>query len=359
VELLVVIAIIGVLVALLLPAVQAARESARRTTCVNQVRQMGIAMQNHVDSYGVFPTGGTEPNPRIENYTSGGINNPGTPNGPNKQGLGAFYQILPFIEQGAVKGIVTQAQLQSTVIPMYNCPSRRAPTTSAANTSGNAPILSDYAAAQPATLPCANAGYDPLMLWPFNPANRVAYARFSYWCGDPATAATGELYGHYGGVIVRTPYKVTTPATATSPAIGKRLSGYPTAIKPGQVSDGMSNTMVISEKLVRTDKYEGGGVSDDRGWSDGWDPDAVRFTGIPPISDGDQGTCWNENTQIQSTCTGSGSQPAMFFGSAHPGGVNAVFADASAHFINFDVDYLIFNGFGTRDGQEIVNVSDL
>ena len=127
VELLVVIAIIGVLVALLLPAVQAAREAARRTTCLNQVRQMGIALQNHVDALKVFPTGGSRNDPDIQNYVSGPTNSPGTPNGPNKQGLGAFYQMLPFLEQNAVKGIKTQTQLQSTLVPLYNCPSRRPP----------------------------------------------------------------------------------------------------------------------------------------------------------------------------------------------------------------------------------------
>src|SRR5688572_4922124 len=104
VELLVVIAIIGVLVALLLPAIQAARESARRTTCVNQLKQMSLAMQNHVSAHGVFPTGGSRYNPDIANYVTGGTANPGVPNGPAKQGLGWSYQILPYLEQGAIKG---------------------------------------------------------------------------------------------------------------------------------------------------------------------------------------------------------------------------------------------------------------
>ena len=61
VELLVVIAIIGVLVALLLPAIQAARETARRTECLNHLKQMGVALENHHDAHNYFPTGGTVP----------------------------------------------------------------------------------------------------------------------------------------------------------------------------------------------------------------------------------------------------------------------------------------------------------
>ncbi len=87
VELLVVIAIIGVLVALLLPAVQAAREAARRTDCSNRLRQVGLSMQNHVDALKVFPTGGSGPNPNIAAFLTGG-----RPNGPNRQGLGWGYE---------------------------------------------------------------------------------------------------------------------------------------------------------------------------------------------------------------------------------------------------------------------------
>ncbi|QEG35446.1 DUF1559 family PulG-like putative transporter [Bythopirellula goksoeyrii] len=377
VELLVVIAIIGILVALLLPAIQAAREAARRTTCLNQVRQMGIAMQNHVDTYKVFPTGGNVPNPQIEDYTTGGLNNPGKPNGPNKQGLGAFYQILPYLEQNAVQGITNQAALQSTLIPLYNCPSRRAPGTGPARVQ-----LTDYATAQPATLYCGSSPYDPLAAWPFNGPN-PAFAIRSYWCGDggpgswavagpplPPGASPPQTAINYGGVIVRTPYRRITGASANAPAVGEIIPGYPNAIKPAQVSDGLSNTLVISEKLVRSDLYEGqqpappddaaGRVSDDKGWADGWDPDSVRFTGVPPLSDDDQSVCRSSNPAFRRTCIGfGGSIPALFFGSAHSGGVNAVYADASGHFITFDVDHLVFNALGTRDGAEIVDMSQL
>ena len=117
VELLVVIAIIGVLVALLLPAVQAAREAARRSQCQNNLRQIGIGMHNHHDTYGTLPLGwlttdASQPNP-----------------GWSWQAL-----ILPFIEQGNLYDklqvdiatpipAATTGTYIMTVIKGYRCPS--------------------------------------------------------------------------------------------------------------------------------------------------------------------------------------------------------------------------------------------
>ncbi|HEX4414969.1 MAG TPA: DUF1559 domain-containing protein, partial [Lacipirellulaceae bacterium] len=130
VELLVVIAIIGILVALLLPAIQAAREAARRTQCKNNLKNIGLSVHNFYDAMKFFPLGGTGPDPLIQDYLKDSkINNPptGSPNGPTEQGLGWMFQILPYLEEGAVQNINTDVQIKQTVIGLYNCPSRRAP----------------------------------------------------------------------------------------------------------------------------------------------------------------------------------------------------------------------------------------
>src|SRR5512137_207450 len=95
VELLVVIAIIGILVALLLPAIQAAREVARRAQCTNHLKQIGLAMQNHVDIWKCFPTGGTYPWAGGNSLSEWRTDQGNMPLGPKEQGIGWHYQILP------------------------------------------------------------------------------------------------------------------------------------------------------------------------------------------------------------------------------------------------------------------------
>jgi hypothetical protein len=124
----------------------------------------------------------------------------------------------------------------------------------------------------------------------------------------------------------------------------------------------MSNTLVVSEKIVRSDLYAGaldgaGGYSwsDDRGWSDGWDPDTIRTTAAVPRSDSDS-FCFTPATSR--FCTGANSE-VFLFGSAHPTGVNAVFADGATRAISYDVDGIVFNNFGTRNGEEHVDHNQL
>lgn len=112
VELLVVIAIIGVLVALLLPAVQAAREAARRSQCSNNLKQIGLGFHNHHDIFGRLPSAG-----------GGTTGNPPTDRGE----WGWAYEILQMIEQGNVFDNTNDTAVRATIIKTYVCPSRRAP----------------------------------------------------------------------------------------------------------------------------------------------------------------------------------------------------------------------------------------
>ena len=153
VELLVVIAIIGMLVALLLPAIQAAREAARRSHCQNSLRQIGLAIQNHVNSFGVFPTGGAGSVPEDRELCGRAAR----PLGPDKQGLGWAYQILPYLEEGALQGLVKQVScrlqsFRSTCVLRDGV--RPQAKVSAANLGGKQVFLIDYAAAQPCTAHC-------------------------------------------------------------------------------------------------------------------------------------------------------------------------------------------------------------
>jgi prepilin-type N-terminal cleavage/methylation domain-containing protein len=124
IELLVVIAIIGLLVALLLPAIQQAREAARMTECRNHLKQIAVAFHNHHDNLLIFPSGGwnwwTPPN-----YVSGSS---GSPEMGDKQHAGWPFQILPYIEADAVwkSGTVTAI---ATPNQLFFCPSRRGPQT--------------------------------------------------------------------------------------------------------------------------------------------------------------------------------------------------------------------------------------
>ncbi len=115
VELLVVIAIIGILVALLLPAVQAAREAARRMQCKNNLKQIGLAMHNHHDTLGHFPYGGSDGPTKT------------CCNADNRDGWSWAFQLTPYMEQNAVYETTNDSVVAMTVIGGYFCPSRRAP----------------------------------------------------------------------------------------------------------------------------------------------------------------------------------------------------------------------------------------
>jgi prepilin-type N-terminal cleavage/methylation domain-containing protein len=353
VELLVVIAIIGVLIALLLPAIQAAREAARRAQCKNNLRQVGIAMQNHLSARQMFPSGGIAPWPRIENYVSGG-----KPMGAERQGLSWAYQILPYMEQIAAHNLVTTVQLQDVAVDGYFCPSRRPPTRVFARDPEGAvegfAYLMDYAAAVPAISRSQFSGnYDEYLLR--GPADTLGCERQEFWganglpdyevtansingatnANSTTADSLGSEYVGFWGVIVRSDFCARCDA-------GKRRTGFFEPINDAKITDGTSNTLVIGEKRLIPSRYEGGNQDDDRGWSDGWDPDTLRSTICEFGPDRELTAMENANISI----------PRYRFGSAHSSGMNAMYADASVHTIDYSIDQELLNRLAHRSDGE-------
>ena len=348
VELLVVIAIIGVLVALLLPAVQAAREAARRTQCTNQVKQIMTAMLNHQSARQVFPSGGITPWPNIEDY----LNGPGgSPYGPEKQGLGWAFQVLPYLEQTAAFNIKDQEMLAGTPVSMFNCPSRRGPTrwTGIDPVTGVSPYLMDYAAAVP---------YPSNSFKGLPPGRPAPWYRIPSGSEDPLGCREDSLWGNgaiphpvhadsieppedlskwygYWGVIVRSNMVVRGSQQI--------LTGYYTPISFAQIEDGSSNTFVVGEKRLIPSQYDTGEWHDDRGWTGGWDPDGLRSTICAFGPD-------KEN---------NGGNIGFQFGSAHHGGMVTGFADGSVHFLNYEIDHEIFNNLAHRSDGSVVDLETL
>ena len=345
VELLVVIAIIGVLVALLLPAVQSARESARRVQCMNNVKQVMISMHNHEAAKRAFPSGGVAPWPNLANYlggTSGGAF------GPDRQGLSWAFQILPYLEGQNVYNLKTTEEIEQTSAPMYSCPSKRPPT----RYMGYGAYLMDYAAVVPFRSPgdMGVAAYNNAMR-PLDDWGTYACRAEQFWSGsggprfetgtqsiDAVTVAgrttvesMGSSYSGHQGVIVRANF-------CGSCGTGKQTTGFYTRVSVNHIADGTSNTLVISEKKLSPSLYEVGAWHDDRGWTDGWDPDTLRSSVCPPGMDDEV----------------DHSAEAYKFGSAHPAGMIAGFADGSVRPIRYDIDIETFNYLGHRaDGQTI------
>ncbi len=358
VELLVVIAIIGILVALLLPAIQAAREAARRTQCKNNLHNIALSIHNFYNTYNFFPTGGTEPNPGIEDYlrdtpTATFFNRKGPANGPLQQGLGWMYQILPFLEEGAIQSIISSAQLTTQGITLYNCPSRRGLTL------GPPPLsvsLVDYAAtvAGPSRSQLNNDTEFNKYLTDTHPLypQFTAKQAENFW-GCPGCASTGgRSPGDLQTAMATNPIKFygviqrgDWSAKSGDPTPLYRHIGYMVKMTDAKITDGTSKTVMIAEKWVNASLYQGTTQGDDRGWSDGWDFDALRSTMTTPISDG---TDPPPNPS-------SPTDPLNYkLGSAHSGGLNAAFADGSVTFIRFDVDLETFNRLGNRsDGETI------
>jgi prepilin-type N-terminal cleavage/methylation domain-containing protein len=303
VELLVVIAIIGVLVALLLPAIQAAREAARRNACLSNFKQVGVAMHNFVAAKGHLPSGQNV-------WREGRFNcaNPGNPTAslPDHIGWGWGTFILPYLEQQAIYDRMDFNQAwfatgdsfvaAATKLPVYLCPS---------DPSGS--DLMDCCS------PMMNGGNDDEDVAASNMAG-VADSR-NFQCGSGGSFA--RLDGD--GVLYT-------------------KSDLPIS----HITDGTSNTLMIGEVL-------GIGPGTHQGFF--W------------VSHGVLHTANGINTFLQYT-TRLGTPPPRGvthsfneggFSSFHPSGCHFVFADGSGHFLSDSIDALTLAALTTRAAEDMIN----
>lgn len=322
VELLVVIAIIGILVALLLPAVQYARESARRTECSNNLSQIAKAIHLHQDTFKVLPTGGDHPWPNPSWYRDSNGNN----FGPQMQGMGWAFQILPFFEnsnissQRGVDDADTMRIITSTPMPMFFCPSRRRN----ARFSGN--VLMDYAAATTT---------NDLSSTDDGGSQNNAFFRGNTW-GVPSNQI-------YNGVIIRTNWSQPDPSSG----VPGNAVGSSSPINLSNIKDGTSNTILVGEKRLIPAQYTTGAWHDDRGWTDGWDPDTVRLTSAPFGPD---------MSAQRDQDSGTVGDIGYHFGSAHATGMNTAFADGSVKFVPYTMNRINFQRMGHRSDSQIVDM---
>lgn len=328
VELLVVIAIIGVLVALLLPAIQAAREAARRTQCKNNLRQIGLGMLNYETARKEFPAGG---------WGFRWMGDPDAGAGSRQPG-GWPFQTAPYFEQtsvtllgGGLTGSAKRealAQQRAATVEMLNCPSRRSN------------------AALPAVEIAFNADLPP------NDA-KTDYAasggtrRFATGPGpapNPDFTDCRDLYPRC---------KWITPDST----IGEGFNGIVTdhtGAQMRQITDGTANTIMAGEKWLAPRYYDqvvapgenptgSDNPGDNNSLWEGYDYDNVRWPSASAMPVADTETLPNNPTPY--------FQNQM--GSAHSSGVNVVYVDGSVHTHGFDIEPEVWDSLGNRSDGNI------
>ena len=274
VELLVVIAIIGILVALLLPAIQAAREAARRTECKNKLKQMGIAALLHEDTQGHFPTGGW------------GWRWSGDPDAGygDRQPSGWYYNILGYAEESAIRDLgrdgnptmVTPIQKAGgkqrieQSINLFLCPSRR----------GTA-ILYPYVHSSP----YFNTDRPAIVGRNDYAANSGNLFPPNIWAGPPLSGANMPANPWAASYM---PQYTNYSLPVDNGTAKKRGNGIVLALSEtrlAKITDGTSQTILIGEKHVPSENYEASNDGNDQGWDLGFDIDINRWTRFPPFPD--------------------------------------------------------------------------
>ncbi|PQO44402.1 prepilin-type cleavage/methylation domain-containing protein [Blastopirellula marina] len=323
VELLVVIAIIGVLIALLLPAVQQAREAARRMQCSNNLKQMGLALHNYVDTYGKLPASSRGYGGCVGNAVDGEIKN-----------ANGIVALLPFMEQGAVYDLFNHKEAYSVNPGSY----QRATGT----------VVGD-----PATNGNAQAAEIELQMLLCPSDNNPAKGRCAGSAYGPASGFSGAATNY--DFIVNCGLEFgTCNGYASTAGNTKRMFGADVNTKFGDVLDGLSNTFMMGE----TTKYHVNGGAFAwayRGWV---------MTGIDPHYSAQNGGI---NVWHQPWITSTWQSPPFVpirgrarswwvpAASLHPGGCHFLMGDGSVHFVQETIDKpTLLNLSVMSDGQVVL-----
>jgi prepilin-type N-terminal cleavage/methylation domain-containing protein len=316
VELLVVITIIGILVAMLMPAVQAAREAARRATCSNNLYQIGRAAQQHLSHHEFFPSGGW-------GWCWVGDPDYGF---TKRQPGGWIYNLLPYLEQpdlhdlgkgqtGAAKGDAA-IQMVRTPLLVMNCPSRRRPVL----------YRSVY-------------GYSISNAQPYGKGtDEEARSDYAANCGD--SGGRNERWGGPGSLSAADDTSFSWPDVSNCNGISFQRS----MITPEECVCGMSALIFAGEKYINPDAYDtGSDAADNETQYAGFDNDLFRSTYYKHMRDR----------------RGLSGNTHLWFGSTHAAGTHYVFCDGSVHRISYTVDGATFVSLGDRTKESSVDPTKL
>ncbi len=341
VELLVVIAIIGTLIALLLPAIQAARESGRRASCANNIKQLALGVESHKTSLGHFPTGGWNQNWLGDKDRGADWRQPG----------GWCFTILPYID--ATNIYISGSMVASTNMPLFVCPTRRGTGLVPAGVTGPTGIAAgpwlhtDYAGnrgsyasnpASPTSADVVRQTFGPIG-YPFPPPSG-----FTFPPPYPSNLLLLQS-STSAGVTLNTSQR--PPVSGTAVATGGVIFAG-SSVLPVSIRDGTSNTYLMAEKYVPRSSY-GVGTSDGLGDAQcayvGDSADTLRGGQALPQSDA------TPITTVLSTTVLAG-----VFGSAHPGVFNAAMCDGSVRSVSFDIDARIHFLLAAKADRQVVSL---